>query len=132
MTGRATHDGPGDLEARRIAFGERLDELKRSSTFSYKRLAEILNRPTSTIHGWCSSKHLPYARHNDAFLELLVVLGAAPDERTFLLREAIELRAAGWTSEAGDEGQTGDPMTPEEWARLVPPQIPFRYLTVSG
>ena len=105
MTGRATHDGPGDLEARRIAFGERLDELKRSSTFSYKRLAEMLNRPTSTIHGWCSSKHLPYARDNDAFLELLVVLGASPQERTFLLREAIELRAAGWTSEAGDEGQ---------------------------
>lgn len=58
-----------------LRFTEALAALKRSSPHSYQVLARRVGRPVSTIHGWCTGRHLPYSRDNGVFEQLLRELG---------------------------------------------------------
>ena len=53
----------------------RLAELRVASGKSFARLARELDRPRSTIHGWCTGHHLPFPRDDDVFGRLVVELG---------------------------------------------------------
>ena len=56
-------------------FTAALGRLKAASSYSYQALAGEIGRPVSTVHGWCTGKHLPYPRDNDVFEQLLGLLG---------------------------------------------------------
>ena len=42
-----------------------LTTLRLRSRYSFKALAAAIDRPTTTVHGWFSGRHLPYQRDND-------------------------------------------------------------------
>jgi WD40 repeat protein len=57
-----------------------LQALRGKSSYSFKALAQAIDRPTTTVHGWFSGRHLPYQRDNDDFSSALTVLGVADTE----------------------------------------------------
>jgi hypothetical protein len=59
----------------RDAFTATLNGLKSSSSFSYQALSDEIGRPVSTVHGWCTGRHLPYPRDNEVFEHLLRTFG---------------------------------------------------------
>ncbi len=61
-------------------FTNELRTLKQRSSHTYQALADALDRPVSTIHGWITGRHLPYARDNADFERLLGLLGVADSE----------------------------------------------------
>ena len=60
----------------RPRFAAELHALKEASPLSYKALARKLDSSVSTVHGWCTGKHLPYPRETAKFEALLRELGA--------------------------------------------------------
>ena len=74
----------------RDSFAPQLNALKAGSSYSYQALATRIGRPVSTVHGWCTGKHLPYPRDNDVFEELLTVLGV--DDTSGWMSTLVELR----------------------------------------
>jgi len=58
-------------------FTSALGALKGSSSFSYQALSVKVGRPVSTVHGWCTGRHLPYPRDNEVFENLLRAFGVA-------------------------------------------------------
>ncbi len=87
--------------ARHGAFAAGLAALKLRSNLSYQKLAHELDRPVSTIHGWVTGRHLPYARDNGDFEHLLRLLGAT--ETTGWMARLSRLRTF------GDEGEFDNP-----------------------
>ena len=67
----------------RQGFTAALGRLKAASSYSYQALAGEIDRPVSTVHGWCTGKHLPYPRDNDAFEKVLHLLGV-DDTRSWM------------------------------------------------
>jgi len=74
-------------------FTNELRSLKQRSSHTYQALADALDRPVSTIHGWITGRHLPYARDSADFERLLVLLEAADTES--LLTRLSRLRMFG-------------------------------------
>ncbi len=74
-----------------------LQRLKVRSSLSYASLAQATSRPQSTIHGWVTGRHLPYARDNADFARILELLGA--DDVDGWMEVLFELRARS----AGDD-----------------------------
>jgi len=66
-------------------FTNELRSLKQRSSHTYQALADALDRPVSTIHGWITGRHLPYAKDNADFERLLSLLEAA-DTRSWMTR----------------------------------------------
>ncbi|MEM9514603.1 MAG: hypothetical protein AAGA42_07055 [Actinomycetota bacterium] len=62
--------------ADREKYAEALRFLKSRSALNYAGLADKTGRPVSTIHGWITGKHLPYARDNADFSRVLQLLDA--------------------------------------------------------
>src|SRR6056297_2612691 len=71
-------------------FTAALARLKTTSSYSYQALAGEIGRPVSTVHGWCTGKHLPYPRDNDVFRQLLGLLGV--DDTGSWMQALAELR----------------------------------------
>ncbi len=69
--GDIEHDAP----ATRTEFAQQLVALRNRSKYSYRQLAELIGSSTTTVHGWINGRHLPFPRDNEAFAELLTVLG---------------------------------------------------------
>ena len=61
-------------------FSEGLQYLRERSAFSYRKAGAEIDRPATTISGWCNGHHLPYQRDNDVVRDLLTLLGAEPVE----------------------------------------------------
>jgi len=74
-------------------FASGLGALKQRSNLSYQKLARELGRPVSTIHGWITGRHLPYARDNDDFECLLGLLGS--HNTASWMARLIRIRATG-------------------------------------
>ncbi len=74
----------------RHEFTAALGRLKATSSYSYQALAGEIGRPVSTVHGWCTGKHLPYPRDNDVFRQLLGLLGV--DDTRNWMETLAELR----------------------------------------
>lgn len=58
-----------------------LQALRLNSSYSFKALAKAIDRPTTTVHGWFSGRHLPYQRDIKSFSDALEVLGVADTEQ---------------------------------------------------
>jgi len=80
-------------------FTAALARLKTTSSYSYQALAGEIGRPVSTVHGWCTGKHLPYPRDNDVFRQLLGLLGV--DDTRNWMETLAELRHGGNGKPAG-------------------------------
>lgn len=63
------------MNVSRAGFVAELHALKEASPLSYKALAKKLDSSVSTVHGWCTGKHIPYPRETDKFEVLLRELG---------------------------------------------------------
>ncbi|MEO1058803.1 MAG: hypothetical protein AAFY28_18000, partial [Actinomycetota bacterium] len=66
---------PPELADREL-YTAALRQLKSRSTYNYAALGDRVGRPVSTIHGWITGKHLPYARDNADFATVLELLEA--------------------------------------------------------
>lgn len=62
-------------------FSHLLLDLKKQSSYTYKKLGQLIDRPTTTIHGWFTGLHLPYQRDTDDFERLLALLGVGDAQR---------------------------------------------------
>ncbi|MEM8619431.1 MAG: hypothetical protein AAGF73_06885 [Actinomycetota bacterium] len=65
----------------RTAYAAALRKLKSRSSLNYAAIGSEVERPVSTVHGWITGKHLPYARDNDDFATVLELLGARDIDR---------------------------------------------------
>ena len=71
LTGSGWVERPNSPKEQFVA---ELTHLKRERGLSFAELARRLGRPTSTVHGWVSGRHLPYPREINTVLELLALL----------------------------------------------------------
>ncbi len=76
----------------RDSFAAKLTALKQRSSLSYQKLATELARPVSTLHGWITGRHLPYARQRVDFENLLRLLGVTDDGLDEWTAELAQLR----------------------------------------
>ena len=75
----------------RDAFTATLNGLKSSSSFSYQALSGVIDRPVSTVRGWCTGRHLPYPRDNEVFEHLLRTFGTmASDTASVILCHRVD------------------------------------------
>ena len=86
---------PDTAPVDRDGFAEQLNALKAASSYSYQALARRIGRPVSTVHGWCTGKHLPYPRDNDVFEELLTLFGIDDTDGWMSTLAELRRRAGG-------------------------------------
>lgn len=113
-----------DRRRTRDEFLADLDSLRRDSNFSYKALGRAIDRPTTTVHGWFSGRHLPYQRDIDSFQAALKTLGVA-DTKPWLNDLAALRQGGGISSATADR----DPASAQFMALVMPLE---RVNTVEG
>lgn len=83
------------IGATRAQFVQQLAELRAASGASFTLLGRTLDRPRSTIHGWCSGQHLPFPRDDHVFARLLLELGVDDPEPWLAALRRIRRRGTG-------------------------------------
>ena len=100
---------PNDTTTARDFFTSTLKALKASSSFSYQALSDEIGRPVSTVHGWCTGRHLPYPRDNDVFEQLLRTFGVT--ETAEWMETLAELRTRSGSAEIVNPYRGLEPFT---------------------